>query len=305
MTEWTRSIELGEPFEMTFPLRGADGEFRQFLTRVAPVRNASGAVIRWFGTNTDVEREHAARITAEEANAAKTTFLATMSHELRTPLNALGGYLELLLLEIRGPLSAEQRADLERMQRSHRHLLTLINDILNFAKIERGHAEFQITAVDVGTVLRRVEELVSPQCAAKQIACEVTIPASSLMAMADEERLGQIFLNLLSNAVKYTAPGGRIVASCERIGDAVYAHVRDTGEGIPAAKLEAIFDPFVQVGRRLNAPAEGVGLGLAISRILAEGMNGTLSVESTVGVGSTFSLRLPAASGGNAIDSQP
>ncbi len=295
MAEWKRSIETGEPFEMTFPLRGADGRFRQFLTRVEPVRNAAGGVTRWFGTNTDVEREHTARREAEDANAAKTTFLATMSHELRTPLNVLGGYLDVLMLELRGPLTEAQRTDLERMQRSHRHLMTLINDVLHFAKIDTGHTVFEIAPVDVCEVMRRIEELVSPQCTAKGISCALDTPSPSPIAMADEERVGQILLNLLSNAVKYTAPGGRVVASCAREGDQVRVDISDTGLGIPPEKLDAIFDPFVQVGRRLNAPGEGVGLGLAISRTLAEGMHGTLSVASEVGVGSTFTLRLPAA----------
>ena len=295
LREWQRSIATGEPFEMTFPLLGADGRFRPFLTRVAPLRNADGVVVRWFGTNTDVEHEIEARRQAEAANEAKTTFLATISHELRTPLNALGGYLELLLMELRGPLTTQQRADLQRMQRSHRHLMTLINDVLDFAKIDTGRTEFEITTVNVGDVLCRVEELMSPQCAAKGIACELEIPNERLAATADEERVGQILLNLLSNATKYTAPGGRIVVSCSRVGDEIHVRISDTGAGIPAEKLDAIFDPFVQVGRRLNAPGEGVGLGLSISRALAEGMSGTLSVESTVGVGSKFTLRLQAA----------
>ncbi|MFL5606116.1 MAG: PAS domain-containing protein [Gemmatimonadaceae bacterium] len=295
MEAWTRSIETGEPFEMTFPLRDADGVFRQFLTRVEPVRNTAGSVTRWFGTNTDVEREHAARREAEDANAAKTTFLATMSHELRTPLNVLGGYLDLLMLELRGPLTDAQRTDLERMQRSHRHLMTLINDVLHFAKIDTGQTMFEIAAVDVCEVMKRIEELVSPQFMAKGIACVVETPTPSPIAMADEERVGQILLNLLGNAAKYTASGGRVVASCAREGDQVRVDISDTGLGIPSEKLEAVFDPFVQVGRRLNAPGEGVGLGLAISRTLAEGMHGTLSVTSEVGVGSTFTLRLPAA----------
>jgi PAS domain S-box-containing protein len=294
LEQWNRSIATSEPFEMTFPLRGADGEYRQFLSRVAPLRNSEGTVVRWFGTNTDVEFEHAARRAAEDANAAKTTFLATMSHELRTPLNALGGYLELLLMELRGPLTGEQRNDLERMQRSQHHLMRLINDVLHFAKIDTGHAEFTIEPVDVGDVLRRVEELVSPQCANKGIICSLAIPAPSPIARTDGERVGQILLNLLSNAAKYTPAGGRITATCERDGEEVSIRIADTGDGIPSALLESIFDPFVQVGRRLNAPRDGVGLGLAISRALAEGLRGTLSVESEVGAGSTFTLRVPA-----------
>ena len=292
--QWAHAVATGEPFEMTSPLRGRDNVHRAFLTRAVPVRNADGLIVRWLGTNTDVEGEHAARRQAEEANAAKTAFLATMSHELRTPLNALGGYLELLLMELRGPLTEAQRSDLQRMQRSHRHLLGLINDVLNFAKIDTGHAEFEITAVDVGRVLHRIEELISPQCQAKSITCVLHVPDPSPHALADGERLGQILLNLLGNAVKFTPAGGRITASCGHDGQSVFVTIEDTGAGIPREQLESIFDPFVQVGRRLNAPRDGVGLGLAISRTLAEGMDGSLSVKSTVGEGSSFTLRLPA-----------
>ena len=297
LEQWARAIATGEPFEMTLPIRGTDGRFRPFLTRGAPVRGPDGTVQRWIGMNTDVEAEHAARRLAEEANLAKSTFLATMSHELRTPLNAISGYLELLLMEIRGPLTDAQRADLERMQRSQRHLTGLINDVLHFAKLDVGHIEFSITPVDVGDVLHHVEELVTPQCAAKQIRCTLEIPSPPPSAAADRERLAQILLNMLSNAVKYTDAGGRIQAVCEEGEQEVRIVVTDSGRGIPSDQLERIFEPFVQVGRRLNSSVgdEGVGLGLAISRSLAEGMNGTLTVESQMGEGSSFTLRLPRA----------
>jgi PAS domain S-box-containing protein len=295
--EWEAAKAAGRRFEMTFPLRGADDHYRQFLTRIDPMQGDDGSVTRWFGTSTDVDAERHARALAEEANTAKMTFLATMSHELRTPLNALGGFLELLLMELRGPLTVMQRADLERMQRSHSHLLNLINDILNYAKIDIGHAEYSIAPVGVGDVLRHIEELVSAQCTAKGIQCELDIPDRQPMVLADEERLGQILLNLFSNAIKFTPRNGHLDAWTERSADTVRIHVRDSGIGIPADKLDAIFDPFMQVGRRHNSPAEGVGLGLAISKDLALGMGGTLTVVSTVGEGSTFVLTLPASGG--------
>nr|MBA3890511.1 HAMP domain-containing histidine kinase [Gemmatimonadaceae bacterium] len=209
--------------------------------------------------------------------------------------NALSGYLDLLLMELRGPLTDAQRADLQRMQRSQRHLTSLINDVLNFATLDVGHTEFTIAPVNVGDVVRDVEELVSPQCAAKQIHCELEIPSPGPTAAADRERVAQILLNVLANAVKYTDPGGRIHASCGATAQAVRVVVTDSGRGIPRDQLERIFDPFVQVERRLTSAAGdgGVGLGLAISRSLAEGMNGSLTVESELGVGSTFTLLLP------------
>ena len=477
MHEWTEAIRTGRPFEMTFPLRGADGQFRQFLTRVQPSLDANGAARRWFGTNTDVDAEHraredaeiavsrvrrlqsltaalaaaqtvnevadvlmtelvvatgartgmvallnesgdaatiirhtglpqsamtayqqmnlatypgpsaavlrtgepifvnsrdgpdglfarypalreifiatgsnatatlplqvggrtfgvlsltfdtsqddaadqeffltlvqqaaqaferarlfsaerSARATAEEANMAKMNFLATMSHELRTPLNAIAGYLDLLLLELRGPLTEAQRKDLERMQRSHTRLLNLINDILNFAKIDTGHAQFDIRVVAVRDVIRHVEELVAAQARSKQLVITLTVSEPDPIVLADEERLGQILLNLWSNAIKYTASGGSVRVWTETADDVVRLHIRDTGEGIPADKITSIFDPFMQVDRRLNRPGDGVGLGLAIAKELAEGMGGSLTVVSTVGEGSMFTLALPAA----------
>ncbi|MEP6620543.1 MAG: ATP-binding protein, partial [bacterium] len=241
------------------------------------------------------EAQQATR-TAEAANAAKSQFLATMSHELRTPLNAFGGYLELILMELRGPITQEQRVDLERMQRSNRHLSKLIEDLLNFAKIEVGHVTFNVTDVDVQDLVVDLSEMMRPQCQAKQISVSVPI-SGQVIARADAERLRQVLMNLLGNAVKFTPAGGHVSMWCEQSGAETRINVRDTGPGIPANQLDEIFAPFVQVGRRLNAPGEGVGLGLAISRELALGMGGVLSVRSALGEGSTFTLTL--ATGGN------
>jgi signal transduction histidine kinase len=235
-----------------------------------------------------------ARHAAETANAAKSQFLATMSHELRTPLNAFGGYLELLLMDLRGPLLPAQRTDLERMQRSHRHLLGLITDVLSFAKIDIGHSNFQMSPVTMQHALQRVQELVAPLADAKQIRCLLGPCPAAVVAMADVERVGQIILNLMGNAVKFTPAGGTVTATCESTGDNVQLHVADTGVGIPPEQFASIFEPFVQLGRTYSNPGEGVGLGLAISRDLARGMGGSLTVTSEVGRGSTFTLTLPA-----------
>ena len=240
-----------------------------------------------------------ARLSAESANAAKTQFLAVMSHELRTPLNAIGGYAELLLMGLRGPLTPDQRADLERIQRSQRNLLSLINDILNYAKLDAGRVEFSMAQTQLHPLLLELEPLVTPQLRARKLSYEYSGCDPALEAWADAEKVRQILLNLLSNAIKFTEAGGRISIDCEQSATEARVVVRDTGLGIPDDKLSSIFEPFVQLERKLTSSHhEGTGLGLAISRDLARGMGGDLSVESAVGEGSQFILTLrrePAA----------
>ena len=242
------------------------------------------------------EEAEAARAAAEDANHAKSEFLAVMSHELRTPLNAIGGYAELIDLGIRGPVTPTQREDLQRIQASQKHLLGLINEVLNYARVESGAVGYHFTDVPVGEAARAAEALVAPQVRAKGLVIEPSAcDPEDLTARADREKVQQILLNLLSNAVKFTERGGRIQVRCHAAGDRVQIQVHDTGIGIPAEKLKSIFEPFVQIGRALNRPTEGTGLGLAISRDLARGMHGDLAAESTLGEGSVITLTLPRA----------
>jgi signal transduction histidine kinase len=234
-----------------------------------------------------------ARAVAESANRAKSEFLAVMSHELRTPLNAIGGYAELIELGIRGPVTPDQRKDLERIQRSQHHLLGLINGVLNYARLESGNVRYEVTDVPVDELLATCEALVAPQARAKRLKLIVPPCPASLTVRADHEKVQQIVLNLLTNSIKFTDDGGRIEMTCREDEESVAINVSDTGRGIAPDKLAAIFDPFVQVDARLTRTHEGVGLGLAISRDLARGMRGDLLVESTPGKGSTFTLRLP------------
>jgi signal transduction histidine kinase len=236
--------------------------------------------------------EHEARRAAESANEAKTQFLAVMSHELRTPLNAIGGYAELLLMGIRGSLSDEQKADLERIQRSQRNLLSLINDILNYAKLEAGHVDFVMAPVVLHSLLFDLESLITPQLRSRDLTYDYSGCDGALTAWGDAEKIRQILLNLISNAIKFTERGGTIAITCVDDDDMVSVVVRDTGIGIPSDRLSSVFEPFVQLERRLTSNHEGTGLGLAISRDLARGMGGELIARSELGKGSEFELRL-------------
>jgi PAS domain S-box-containing protein len=240
------------------------------------------------------ERDHALA-EAEEANRAKAEFLAGMSHELRTPLNAIAGYAQLLLMELRGPLTPEQRADLERIQRSQGRLLALVNDVLNFAKLEAGRVSFDVQTLPANALFEDLESAMRPQMTAKSLSYECRLGDPSVSVRADRERAQQVILNLLSNAIKFTSPSGNITMDWTATDGVVDVRVADTGCGIPADKLEAIFDPFVQLDPGMRGASEGVGLGLAISRDIARNMGGDVLVESAPGVGSTFTLRLARA----------
>jgi signal transduction histidine kinase len=243
----------------------------------------------------ELERQ---RTIADDANRAKSTFLAVMSHELRTPLNAIAGYAQLLELGVHGPITEGQREALDRIVRSQRLLLRLINDVLNLARIEAGRVDYQIADLVVVDVVTAVMPMIEPQLGAKGIASEIEI-SPELMVRADREKAEQIVLNLLTNATKFTPAGGRVKIGAgvrrEHPGSA-YLQVQDTGIGIAPDMQTRIFEPFVQVDTTEVRPGEGTGLGLAISRDLARGMGGDLTVESTPGVGSTFTLTLPRPS---------
>ena len=234
-----------------------------------------------------------AQRTAEDANLAKAKFLATMSHELRTPLNAIGGYVDLMELGVRGPLTGEQRADLERIKQNRLILQRLIEDVLSFAKLESGRVEYHPRAFPVQSLLQELSAFFPTLLDRKKIAYHIT-PCPKGVVHADRDKVQQIMLNLMSNAVKFT-DHGEIAIRCDLQGRWADIRVADTGRGIPKDRLEEIFEPFVQVDSTLTRTAEGTGLGLAICRQLAQAMNGDVTVESELGKGSTFTLRLPRA----------
>jgi PAS domain S-box-containing protein len=268
-----------------------DGDERRMLGTIVDVSDRRAHDTRILAA------ESAKRVDAEEANRAKAEFLAAMSHELRTPLNAIAGYTELLEMEVHGTLTDAQREDLKRIRHASGHLLGLISDILDFTRIEAKRIELKVRDVALDPVLTEAFAMIEPQARSKGVTASYHGAPSHCVARADAERVRQIVLNLLSNAVKFTRAGGSVALASEMIaGGPIRITVTDTGRGIPPDKLDAIFEPFVQVGRAL-APGEhaGVGLGLAISRELARRMDGDLTVQSVHGEGSTFTLRLPAA----------
>jgi signal transduction histidine kinase len=266
----------------------------RLATLITTVQSALRARARQYDVRDHLVALSAARAEAEEANRAKVEFLAMMSHELRTPLNAIGGYAELMEMGIHGAVNDEQREDLARIQRSQRHLLGLINGVLNFARIERGTVDYRISRLSMGELLASVESLVAPQAATRKLDLTFDKCTPSLVALGDREKVQQILLNLVGNAIKFTEPGGQVRMRCARQNDRITVTVEDTGRGIPPDKLEAVFEPFVQVDSRLTRSQDGVGLGLAISRDLALGMGGDLRAESELGVGSRFTLTLKA-----------
>jgi signal transduction histidine kinase len=239
---------------------------------------------------------HAAALRAEAADRLKTELMTTVSHELRTPLNVMAGYLELLAMELAGPLTSLQRRYLERVKGSEEQLLRIVEDLLNFARLHEGAIRYQPVDLAVQRVVEEVAEAYRAALEGKGLEFEVRC-GPEVRAYTDPAKVWQILANLLSNARKFTDPGGKVTAQCERVDDRVLIRVHDTGNGIPPEKLEAIFEPFVHANSSLARSTEGMGLGLAISRHLARDMGGDLQVESVPGEGSTFSLILPPAQG--------
>jgi signal transduction histidine kinase len=274
------------------PLRTGEGGVRGVVAVLTEVTERRAMLLERERLLTEAERACAE---AESANRAKSEFLTVMSHELRTPLNAIVGHAQLIEVGVYGPVTQEQLSALDRIQRSQRHLLGLINGVLNYAKIDAGAVLYYATDVYVDEALATCEALTAPQARTKQLDLRYERGDARLTARADAEKLQQILLNLFSNAIKFTDAGGRVTIRCMQLDDSRIAiEVTDTGRGIPSDQLERVFEPFVQIDTKLTRASEGTGLGLAISRELARGMGGELVARSELGAGSTFTLTLPS-----------
>ena len=320
LERWKASIATGTPFNMEFPLRGRDGQFRWFLTRVLPLKDAAGRVVRWFGTNTDVTEVHQARQAAEAANEAKGQFLANISHELRTPMNAILGMIDVALPKAVDPIV---RDCLQTARGSADLLLTLLNDLLDSAKIESGKLEMEAAPFSLRQMLSQITRVLAVRASEKGLCFSCRIPDETPDAvLGDRMRLQQVLLNLAGNAVKFTERGeveirlrrvesvessvesaeSRILPALDSRSstlDSVFLEfaVRDTGIGISTSGLERLFQPFAQADASMTRRFGGTGLGLSICKSLVEKMDGRIWVESAVEKGSTFyfTVRLPMA----------
>ena len=274
-------------------LRGSHGE----------PRNVVG-VVEDITEHLKLEAAEHAREAAEASNHAKSEFLSRMSHELRTPLNAMLGFAQLLELDRRQPLTASQQPWVSQIQQAGWHLLEMINDVLDLSRIESGNVRLQIEALDLADLLTATVALVEGDARRRGIRISQEFGPGTSTVLGDATRVKQIFTNLLSNAVKYNTEGGRIhIASRVPAADRVEIVVTDTGLGMTEAQLAELFQPFNRLGRE-RSTQEGTGIGLVISRRLAELMGGTLRARSTAGRGSSFVLNLPCASDPDTVRSE-
>ena len=308
--QWQSSIASGERFDMMFPLRGADGVFRTFLTRVAPVHDSAGNLALWFGTNTDVSEqqrmlverqqllasEKAARQQAEEEGRLKDEFLATLSHELRTPLNAILGWSSLMR---RGTLTQRLAEEgVQVIERNARAQAQLIEDLLDMSRIISGRIRLEVQPVELPQAVDAALEAVQPGADAKGVRIEKLLDARVAPVLGDPIRLQQIAWNLLNNAVKFTPRGGTVRVRVERVTDEARIIVDDTGEGIRPDFLPHVFDRFRQADGTTTRRHGGLGLGLAIVKQLVELHGGEVSASSEgVGRGARFIVSLPASLG--------
>lgn len=301
MERWTASIDSGKSFDMVFPLRGVDGQLRPHLTRVAPVKDDKGAVVRWFGTNTDISeqwqmedelRQKAADLA--EADRRKSEFLAILAHELRNPLAPLRSGLELLAMVTDDRRLLNETHDM--MRRQVDHMVRLIDDLMDLNRITRGAIQLRLEQVDLRTILERAWEISRSLLEQHEHTVERQFCEEPLIVQGDGVRLTQVFSNLLNNAAKYTDNGGMITVRAEVHAEEARVTVQDNGIGIPEDQLVKVFDMFAQVERTNARIHGGLGIGLNIVKHLVDMHGGRISVNSEgLGKGSSFTVAIPLA----------
>lgn len=287
------SAETGELWEDTFPLRGADGRYRWFLSRAVPIRDENGAISCWFGTNTDVTALREAEEALKEGDRRKDEFLATLAHELRNPLAPIRNGLHILRLAGDSPTDVQ-----ELLERQVSHLVRLVDDLMEVSRITRGKIDLRKEQVDLAAVVQGAVETSMPLIEAARHRLDLTCPPEPITLDADPVRLTQIFSNLLNNAVKYTDEGGRIWLTVEREESTAVISVRDSGMGIPTEMLDKVFGLFTQVDRTYSRAQGGLGIGLTLVQSLVSMHGGSIEARSEgPGRGSEFVVRLPLVAG--------
>ncbi|HYB99975.1 MAG TPA: PAS domain S-box protein [Candidatus Limnocylindrales bacterium] len=293
LEQWNDSIATGKPFEMVFPLRNSAGTFRPFLTRVNPLRDDSGRILYWFGTNTDISEIKRMEDALREADRRKDEFLATLAHELRNPLAPIRNSLQIMKMPGLDEQTFRQSRDM--MERQVHHLVRLVDDLLDVSRVMRGKIDLRREPVELGAIIARAVETVEASIRQKGLELEIQVQPEPIFVDADPVRMTQVVGNLLGNAAKYTEPGGHVRVIAERVGANAILRVRDDGIGIAPEMLPRIFDLFVQADHAMAWSQGGLGIGLTLVRNLVEMHGGTVEADSAgVGRGTEFVVRLPA-----------
>jgi PAS domain S-box-containing protein len=287
-----RSAETGEFWEDTFPLRGADGRYRWFLSRAYPIRDEQGNIIRWFGTNTDIDDQIRAEEALREADRRKDEFLGMLAHELRNPLAAISSAIQ--VVQHKGNDAETVRWATEIVDRQIKHMVRQVDDLLDVSRIGRGKIELRKERIELTTIVNHAVQAVGPLCQSRRHALTVKRASDPMFVDGDAVRLTQVVSNLLNNACKFTDDGGHICLTLGQEGQQAVIRVRDTGIGIAAGDLCRIFEVFAQADRPQERSNEGLGLGLALVKNLVEMHDGAVEAHSAgLGQGSEFIVRLP------------
>jgi PAS domain S-box-containing protein len=294
------AIARGEAFAMDYRVVHPDGTVLTMHTIGRPVFDAEGRIVKLVGTSQDVtertrmeEQLRAQYEKLQQLDELKSNFVNSVTHELRTPLTTILGYAEFLEDEVDGPVTPGQRGFIHQIQRGARRLEYLLNDLLDFARMEAGTFMLKVVPTSLDDRVREVLESLRPQAGEMHVALETHLPDGPLALEVDPQRIGQVLTNLLANAIKFSPKGGTVTVSAFRRGERVRCEIADAGPGITDADMARLFKRFSQLEAGVGM-GKGTGLGLSISKALVEAHGGAIGVESTPGAGSTFWFELPA-----------